>query len=368
MTGKLRLRITFCECGCGEMVQPGSSFIEGHQILPLLPHRGRGRPTQKAIEKYDQDLMAFCETIMKINSSLDFMVSARGWCYILEEYGLLKSDFDDAQKVIGVCRKNGKLPLDICAEDEPRVFTNVETINDTTPEEEATAWIDYVMNEAWQQYINFSFWDDQEYYIQMLVEKIDLVALFLPICKEYRIPIANTKGWSGISQRADMMSRFDMWEQAGKIPVLLYCGDHDPAGLAIRNHLRNNFRELSETVGWSPDNLIIDHFGLKYDFIEANNLTWVDNLITGSGKDLANSRHEDHFKPYVQDYLQQFGERKVEANAIVVRPEQGRQLCKDTVNKYIQEDAPEQYEEMMEVVRFEVKNQINIQLTDRFAA
>jgi hypothetical protein len=79
-----------------------------------------------------------------------------------------------------------------------------------------------------------------------------------------RVPIANSKGWADISQRADMMRRFAEWERKGKTPVLLYCGDHDPAGLAIKNHLRTNLRDLSKAVGWSPDNLIVDRYrGIK---------------------------------------------------------------------------------------------------------
>ena len=280
----------------------------------------------------------------------------------------MKSEFDNTQTLINDCRKSGMLPLDICLEDQARTFNNVEEVDDTTPEEEAAEWIDYVLNSAWGQYNGVSFWDDQEYYIQMLVEKIDLVSLFTPICEEYRIPIANAKGWADISQRADMMHRFAEWERKGKTPVLLYCGDHDPAGLAIKNHLRNNLSDLSEAVGWSPDNLIIDRFGLNYDFITANNLSWIDNLITGSGKDLASPKHPDHKKPYAQDYLKQYGARKVEANTLVVRQEQGRQLCRNTVNKYIQQDAPGQYEELMNVSRLEVKNQLNTQLRERFAA
>lgn len=333
----------------------------------IIPHRGKGRPSKAKAAEYEQALKSFCNGLLQINSTLDFKVSSRGWCYILEEYGLLKSEFDNVQTLINDCRKSGMLPLDICLEDQARTFNNVEDIDHTTPEQEAESWIRYILESAWQQYTGVSFWDDQKYYVQMLVEKIDLVSLFMPICEEYSIPIANAKGWADIAQRADMMRRFDMWEREEKIPVLLYCGDHDPAGLAIKNYLRSNLSDLSKAVGWSPDRLIIDRFGLNYDFIEANNLSWIDNLITGSGKDLASPKHPDHKKPYVQDYLKQYGARKVEANTLVVRREQGRQLCRDTVNKYIQQDAPGQYEELMDVSRLEVKNQINTQLRERFA-
>jgi len=332
-----------------------------------IPKRKRGRQSDQANEEYDAKLRAFCDAILQIDSTVDFKVSSRGWCYILEQHGLLKSDFDDAQRLINDCRKSGLLPLDICREDDNRTFLFVEEIDDTTPEEEAEDWIHHVLNRAWLQYNGFSFWDDQSYYVQMLVEKIDLVSLFEPICEKYRVPIANSKGWADISQRADMMRRFAEWEGRGKIPVLLYCGDHDPAGLAIKNHLRNNLRDLTPAVGWSPDNLIIDRFGLNFDFIKENNLTWIDNLMTGSAKDLADSKHPDHKKPYVQGYIETYGVRKCEANALVVEPEKGRQLCRDTLFKYIPEDAPARYEQEMQVSRLSVRDHIYSQLSLRFS-
>jgi hypothetical protein len=39
-------------------------------------------------------------------------------------------------------------------------------------------------------------------------------------------------------------------------------------------------------------------------------------------------RHTDHGKAYVQDYFRRYGARKVEANALVVAPELGRDLCR----------------------------------------
>jgi len=48
---------------------------------------------------------------------------------------------------------------------------------------------------------------------------------------------------------------------------------------------------MSGATGYSPDALIIDRFGLNSDFIEAQGLSWTNNLITSSGEDLANSKH-----------------------------------------------------------------------------
>src|SRR5262245_41239720 len=70
-------------------------------------------------------------------SRLDFEVSSRGWCYILEEHGLSKGDFDDAQELIAECRRQRLLPMDIVAEDGARAFDNLEDLDADDPEDRA---------------------------------------------------------------------------------------------------------------------------------------------------------------------------------------------------------------------------------------
>ena len=141
-----------------------------------------------------------------------------------------------------------------------------------------------------------------------------------------------------------------MRQQAGRC-VLLLCGDHDPGGLHITEMMRKNLEDLSRAVGWSPDNLIITRFGLNADFIDENGLTWIDNLETSSGGQLDDARHPDHNKAYVQDYIAEFGVRKCEANALVVEPEIGRQLCRDAILEHVPADAVERYQNKLERVR-----------------
>jgi hypothetical protein len=141
-----------------------------------------------------------------------------------------------------------------------------------------------------------------------------------------------------------MMERFSEHEAERRDCVLLYCGDHDPKGLSISQSLRSNFADLAGAVGWSPDNLKIDRFGLNADFIKRHKLSWIENLETGSGENLADPRHPDHRKPYVQNYIAQFGARKVEANSLVVRPEAGRKLCRATIEQYLNLNLISEYQ------------------------
>lgn len=317
-----------------------------------FPRRGRGRQTVQAEERYQDDVRAFCEEIKQIASRLDFQISSRGWCYQLEGENIItKGDFDAAQTLINDCRKSGLLPIDICSTDDAREFISVESLDYPNIEDEAQLIIRSVT--GWvRRYQPVSFWHDKPVYIQMMVEKIDLKSLFAPVCERYYVPLANGRGWSDLHSRADMMRRFAEHEAAGRQCVLLYCGDHDPGGLAISDAIRSNMAELTPAIGWNPSNLIIDRFGLNHDFIMANNLTWIDNLVTSSKKRLDDSDHPDHFKPYVQDYLAAYGARKVEANALVVRPTEGRQLCQDAIVKWLGDaSSPERFAKQMEPMR-----------------
>ena len=316
----------------------------------LLPRRARGRPSPNAETAYQERRQAFCALIREIRSTMDFTVGVRGWCYILEGRGhITKGEFDACENFITDCRKTGDLPLDICAEADSRATIGLQRdLDESDPRDHAQGWVDYLREDMPNSYRPFDFWDDQKVYVEVAVEKLDLRNLFESTCAEFYVPITNLKGWSDLNACAAMMKRFAAHERAGRQCVLLLCNDHDPGGLHISESMRSNLNDLSVPVDWSPDDLIIERFGLNFGFIEANNLTWIDNLETSSGQRLDDWGHPDHFKPYVQSYLAALGARKCEANALVVAPEIGRQLCRDAILRYVDATAPQRYQRRLE--------------------
>lgn len=330
----------------------------------VLPQTKKGRRSYQGQQDYEQQLQQFADVIKEIESRLQFPVSARGWCYILEEHGLTKGEFSKIQDCMVECRKKGLLPIGICAEDRSRTWDGLERLDDT-PEIQANSWISY-LNQAWMSYSPISFWDYQDCYLEMMVEKIDLKYLFNGVCKEYKIAIANAKGRSDLNMRAEMMKRFQHHESQGRKPVLLYCGDHDPMGLAISNELKSNIQELSDAVGWHPDRLIIHRFGLNADFIEVNQLSWIDNLETGSGDRLDDPKHKHHNADYVQSYIKQFGIRKCEANALVTRPEAGKALCRNAIAQFIKPEGIKRWQQETSKVRQQYKQVLQQQLVSTF--
>ena len=206
----------------------------------------------------------------------------------------------------------------------------------------------------------------------MLVEKVDLKTLFEPVCERYHVPLANASGWSDINGRAQMAIRFLAPKERGQKCVLLYCGDLDPWGEKISDTLKKNLKELKAATGYNPSDLIIDRFGLKKEFIEANGLTWIDNLTTSSGKDMGKSylcyncrlQHKSgtlqcsncdrklYVQPkFVRDYIDRIGVRKCEANALVVAPEQGQLLAENAIVNYLGLESISRFEVKRDKVR-----------------
>jgi hypothetical protein len=287
---------------------------------------------------------------------LDFRVSKRGWCYLAEEHaGLPKGDFKKFERLIDVLRKQGLVPVGIVAEDGKRAADNLPGRRQT-PDEYADEQAELTA-ESWETYEPGNFWDYQKYYVEVMVEKVDLRNLFVDVCAEFQIVIWNAGGWSDINSRVAALRRFQEHHKAGRRCVLPYCGDHDPAGLNISGFIRSNLLELAGAAGWeaSEDNLLIDRFGLNLDFIRRHRLSWIAGLETGSGENLADEKHRDHKKDYVQSYLKAHGAKKVEANTLVTRADAGRALCRATIEKYIDADGVAEYEADREEAREAVR-------------
>jgi len=297
----------------------------------------------------DKHLEEFSNHLIELSDQIGFKVSARGWAYLMEQHRMIdKDEFDKVNDLINSCRRKGFLPIDFVAEESARQFNGVIIPSKQSIFQDFGSWLRGAMNAV--HHYDLDWWKDEEYYIQMVVEKVDLVTLFSPVCAKYKIPIANSKGWSSMLQRAEYARRFQEAEEQGLKCVLLYCGDHDPDGLRIGEFIRKNLEDIADVswhdgkTGYDPENLIIDRFGLNYDFIIDNKFIWIDNLITGSGKDLASAKHKNFDMQYVQEYLKEIGERKCEANVIVTMPKIARDLCTQAINKYLGDDSASRFE------------------------
>jgi hypothetical protein len=323
--------------------------IAGRMKCIPMPRRQRGAQSVAAKAEFERALTEWCQEIIRVAGTMDYKIGARDWCYVLEVAGsITKGEFDSAEKLISVCRKDGHLPIDICGIDNGRPTANLRYIDRTSAEEEAEDIIARAMA-AHRSYNPISLWENQEYYVEMAVEKMGIYSLFEKPTGEFDVPLINISA---------MMRRYAYWEARGKKCVLRPFVDHDPGGLRIAEFLRKNLADLSDAVGWSPDNLIIDRFGLNPDLVRRHRLTWIDNLETSSGERLDDPNHHDRNKEYVQSYIKKFGVRKVEANALVVCPEAARELCRQAILKYVSQPAIERYRRRLAAAQRKVRVEV----------
>jgi len=329
-----------------------------------------------AAEKRRQ-LEAFADALIEIDRGLDFRMGPRDWCYHLEEHGLSKDQFDIAERVINRCRDEGLLPVDFVLDDDTRRPAGEDPMSCDAdlPEYLEGIWSIVEGQARWYDAVRWS--DYQQFYCEVAVEKSGLKSLFQVVGEEFKTMVSNFRGDTDYLSRARMLLRFTKAVDLGLTPVLLYCGDFDPKGVMIGEGLRNNLAKLNGTrfrdgtvVEFDMDELVIDHFGLSFDYIvnELPQSVWTPNLITSGGKSLANPEHPDFKKYRVAEWLETVGERKCEANAIVVRPEAGRELLRRTLEKYVDMEGIDRYESDIETAREELAAQLPDFLSEKLAA
>ena len=266
---------------------------------------------------------------------------ARSWGYYLEDgVRVSKGDFDAIEKAIGDARKLGYLPiLGFIAEDqdETRHFSGI--LNPIDPShylQELKEDVFSMLNRLAE--INTNFWTGEKYFVMMLTEKGDMKRLFKPICDTYHVPIASTKGWSPIENRALVAQFSKIAEERGQTPVLLLFYDLDIAGRKISTTFRKNLKDCEQGTGYDPGTelnpkLIIERFGLNKDQVDKYCLTWINNLLSSNNNDLAGTD---------PGYEREIGRRKCESNAIFKNEQTihaAEQICSEAIEKYHGTDA-----------------------------
>ena len=305
------------------------------ELIDIVMRKGRKQKGEQ-----DKLLMMFSDKLIEIQKNYDDKYGTRDWCYILEGFNNLitKSQFDYVQNnLINDSRKRGFLPIDFIAGDEARRIHNRYSPEIEDVETLVLQEVDILFDLA--NYHRLPFWEDEKYFIQMGVEKKGLISTFNPVCKKYNIQLANFKGWSDMNLFNDYAQSFKEMESKGKIPVLLFFGDHDPKGLQISDMIKKLFYDYVRGTKWNPENLIVDRVGLNYDFIEEHNLVWIDNLESSSGKRPKRDINGNFANKCNHDYILKYGERKVEANAILKVQEIVRDYLAQKIESYLGEDV-----------------------------
>jgi hypothetical protein len=77
----------------------------------------------------------------------------------------------------------------------------------------------------------FDLWEDQETYVEVMVEKQALEGVLIPVCRGLDVPFTANKGYSSSSALYEASKRFLKAAEQNKELHVIYLGDHDPSGI-----------------------------------------------------------------------------------------------------------------------------------------
>src|ERR1700722_12356210 len=288
----------------------------------------------------------------------------RAWAYAAEgSIGLDKDQFDDFGEWLATMRMQGKVDADIVSDDDARRTT----INDHQDYEDPHNYAESTLRIAkyrLEAYTPISWWDDLPTYIEVGIEKSDIMPLFDDICQKYHVPYTNYRGNGDVNSRRRVLQRMKKHHEAGRECKLLYFGDLDPVGISIANNLHKNLTKCANMtdVRWDPSPVEILHAGLHFDQVEELGLSWTDNLLSSTGKDMSqpflpNGKPNKAYETYkVKAYMEEHGgARKVELNALATKIDEARELFTAMIHDFIPADHPEIHEERQQQGREETK-------------
>jgi hypothetical protein len=105
-------------------------------------------------------------------------------------------------------------------------------------------------------------WAEQPTLPECWIEKDALVSVIERVCNRWRVPYFACRGYSSQSEQYAAGKRFEAATAAGKMPIILHLGDHDPSGIDMT---RDNADRLS-MFAWTT--VEVRRLALNYNQVE----------------------------------------------------------------------------------------------------
>lgn len=86
------------------------------------------------------------------------------------------------------------------------------------------------VNDALDQFM-LDHWADQDYRVEVWIEKEALVGVIETICRQLDVPFFACKGYVSQSEMWSAAMRLKHARRCGQTPVIIHLGDHDPSGI-----------------------------------------------------------------------------------------------------------------------------------------
>lgn len=102
-----------------------------------------------------------------------------------------------------------------------------------------------VLNEI-ESGLALDFWERQNTYVEVWVEKDALSSVIRRPCERYRVPYMPCKGYLSASEAWRSGRRFQSMYEQGRQCVLIHLGDHDPSGIDMTRDNEDRLFTYSE--------------------------------------------------------------------------------------------------------------------------
>jgi hypothetical protein len=89
-------------------------------------------------------------------------------------------------------------------------------------------------------------WKNQEYHIEVMVEKDALSGILEPICRKWDVRLTANKGYSSSSMMYEIGKRIYDKHEDGLSIVVFYLGDHDPSGIDMTRDIEDRLELYSD--------------------------------------------------------------------------------------------------------------------------
>lgn len=109
--------------------------------------------------------------------------------------------------------------------------------------EEGPTWGDpaEIVATAAEQF-RLDLWADQDYRIEVWIEKEALAGVFERVCTEERVPFFSCRGYTSQSEMWSASQRLIDHASRAQTPVILHFGDHDPSGIDMSRDIEERLR------------------------------------------------------------------------------------------------------------------------------
>lgn len=93
----------------------------------------------------------------------------------------------------------------------------------------------------------YDLWEDQEYRVEVWVEKDALSNIIQPVCADLDVPFFACRGYVSASSCWQAGRRaLERWEKWMQTTVILHLGDHDPSGINMTEDIDNRLAMFGE--------------------------------------------------------------------------------------------------------------------------